>query len=64
MSEITLQEMVSVPVVMIDSVIRKLFHKELDVGHQPVTHTNILRDVNSGSKTKQSSEGFCHFYRY
>jgi len=64
MSVITFQEMVSVPVVMIDFVIGKLFQWKVDVGHQPVTHTNMLRDVNAGSKTKQFAESFCHFYRY
>lgn len=37
------------PAVMIDFVKQKLFHYEIDVGHQPVTHTNMLRDVNAGN---------------
>ena len=35
------------PAVGIDFVIQKPFHYEIDIGHQPVTHTNMLRDVNA-----------------
>lgn len=53
MSLITLQEMVSVPMVKIHFVMWKLFCYKTDIGCQAGTHMNILRDVNAGSETKQ-----------